>query len=136
MLTNDNGRFKLVFRADLINGKLHLHNETEFKKELSLLRDGLLTVTVTNWFPKRSNEQNNLLWVWFKIIGDHIGYTPQQVKSILQLKFLHVEETLPSGETIERIKGTSELDKFEMSKFIDEIHLWASEYLSINLNKQ
>lgn len=135
----EKGKFKLVYKGDLKDGRLSF-NRTALQKELAALRDGVIEITITNWNPKRSNNQNRLMWMWFTIIGNHIGYTPMQVKGIMQAKFLLIEEVIEStGELLPRVQGTSELDKYDMNKFLDNVNVWASEFLNITLpqtNKQ
>lgn len=130
---NEKGKFRLVYKGDLQDGHLSF-NRKAMQNELRTLRSGMVEITITNWSPKRSNQQNRLMWLWFTIIANHIGYTPMQVKGMMQAKFLLIDEVIEStGEILPRVQGTSELDKYDMTKFLDNVHQWASEFLQITL---
>jgi len=127
------GNFLLVFKGDLLGGRLSFNREA-MQRELAALKDGAVEITISNWNPKRSGQQNRLMWLWFTIIGKHIGYTPSQVKGVMQAKFLVVEEVSETtGEIFQRVLGTSELDKTDMTIFLDNVYRWTSEFLQITL---
>lgn len=130
------GNYTVIIKGDLINGKLILPDTIPLRNELNLLREGMVQVTVKRWSEKRSNKQNKLFWLWLRVIADSTGYTPLQVKSILQYKFLFVDEYCEkTGDIIPRIRSTSELSKKEFTEFMDNVNLWASEYLKLDLPK-
>lgn len=130
---NETGKFLLVYRGDLSGGRLSFNREA-LQKELSALNDGAVEISITNWNPKRSGRQNRLMWLWFTVIGKHIGYTPTQVKGIMQAKFLLVEEVSENtGEVFQRVLGTSELDTSDMTIFLDNVYRWSLEFLQLTL---
>lgn len=132
--TTNTGKYKLIYKATLANNKIIFEDKETLSQELNLLNEGTIEITIKNWYQKRTNQQNKLMWLWFTIIGNHIGHSPEQVKGILQYKFLRIEETIENtGEIVERIKGTSELNSLEMKTFLDEVNLWSNEYLSCSL---
>ncbi len=132
--TTNTGKYKLIYKGTLANGKIILDDKESLNSELNMLNEGTIEVTIQNWYQKRTNPQNKLMWLWFAIIGNHIGHSPEQVKGILQYKFLRMEEVIENtGEIVERIKGTSELNTLEMKTFLDEVYLWSNEYLSCSL---
>ena len=133
MIVLDKGKYKLVYKGDLVRGHLSF-NRTAMIKELTTLNDGAVEITISNYTDSRSINQNRLMWMWFSIIGKHIGYTPQQVKGIMQVKFLLTEDVIEStGEVVPRVRGTSELDKAEFTEFIDNVYRWSLEFLQLTL---
>lgn len=59
---------------------------------------------------------------------------PAQVKSFLKTKFLKVQEVNEeTGEVLEYIRDTHDLNKTEFNLFIDEIAQFCSEYLGFVL---
>jgi F0F1-type ATP synthase alpha subunit len=82
----------------------------------------------------RTNQQNKFMWVLFTIIGDEIGMDKDRVHDIFCFKYLLEEEVNEkTGEVFKRIKGTSELSKSEMMKFIDQIIIYCADELHIIL---
>ena len=84
------------------------------------------TVTVEQKEPTRSLKQNALMWVWYKYIGDHLGYTPDELHDAFKSKFLGME----TKETIfkkkyETIKSTKDLTTKEMSDYMNLIEAFA-----------
>lgn len=127
------GRYVLTYKGNLTSEGMTF-NRKAFETERKVLGDCEVEIRITRWFKKRSNQQNRLLWLWCTIIAEHTGTSPDVVKGIAQKMFLTVEETIEAtGEVFQRVKGTSELDTFEMKKFLDELHLWATEYFGCDL---
>lgn len=91
---------------------------------------------------KRSLPQNSYYWM---ILTEYIqpglyeaGWREIKTKEDahdfvrgLFLKSKSVNEI--SGETVERIKSTTELTTSQFSEYLDEIAQWAAEYLSIQI---
>lgn len=129
---DNNGNYTVTLRADILEGVLTIPNVPELKQ----VRNGMVEVTVKTYVSKRTHSQNSLFWFWVRIIADHTGYNPVQIKSILQYKFLFMYEFCNvTGELLPRIRNTSELSKKEFTEFMDNINLWASEYLKLELPK-
>lgn len=51
-----------------------------------------LVVTLARKRPKRNHEQNNLYWAWLKILGDEIGYDPEDIHYLLRAKILGLDD--------------------------------------------
>jgi len=82
----------------------------------------------------RTNQQNAFFWVLMTILGEEIGMTKEQAHDVMCYKFLQEEEVNEkTGECFTRIKGTRELSKFDMMKFIDQIIIYCADELHIIL---
>lgn len=93
-------------------------------------------------YNKRSNQQNAYYWM---ILTDYIqpalyneGWREIKDKedahafvSNLFLKVKIVNEI--SGDTTERVKSTTELNKAQFNEYLEEIWQWAAEYLQITI---
>jgi len=71
----------------------------------------------------RSVNQNNYYWgVVIKMLGDEIGYSPEEMHNALQIKFLSTHlDKLPS------VKSTKKLSTKEFEEHLSKIRQWASE---------
>lgn len=77
----------------------------------------------------RSISQNNYYWgVVIKIVGDELGYLPEEIHDALRIKFLTIHtDKLPT------VKSTVKLSTKEFEEYLEKIRRWASEELSICL---
>lgn len=86
-------------------------------------------IEVKEYNPKRSLNQNALLWKWYGIIGKEIGYTPEQLHDACKSKFLGREsKTTVFGEEYETLKSTAELNKKDFSDYMVKIEALAMQY--------
>ena len=71
----------------------------------------------------RTINQNNYYWgVVIKMLGDEIGYLPEEMHNALQIKFLSTHlDKLPS------VKSTKKLSTKEFEEYLSKIRQWASE---------
>lgn len=116
-----------------------LINKYSVKKAFDL-KDGAYELKITKR-SKRSLPQNAFFHAILPDIQKglyDVGYrevkTPEDAKEIV--KYLFLKRKVRNEETDEEIiivKKTSELNKEEMSVFIDEVIQWAAEYLSITI---
>lgn len=83
-------------------------------------------VTITESKDKRSVDQNDRLWALYKSIGDHVGYTPDQVHDIMGYKFLRKQKTI-NNKTVEIIRSTTNLSIKEMAQYQESVELWAGQ---------
>jgi hypothetical protein len=69
-----------------------------------------------------------------QIVGDELGFSKEVAHDIFCKIFLTEEEVSEkTGESFTRIKGTRELSKLEMMKFIDQIIIYCADELHIVL---
>jgi hypothetical protein len=92
-------------------------------------------VTIAEYRKKRSNEQNAYIHaVPLKIIGDHTGYTLDDMKEYLCGEFLGWEDYVVMGKTLQRpIKSTSQMSSKEMTDFIDFMIWFGSSTLNLRI---
>ena len=91
------------------------------------------SVDVKPYKKNRSLAQNKLLWKFLGIIGNELGYDPQDCHDVICQKLLGIEQKTVMGEEIIVIKGTSKLKVKEFSLFIEAIIRFAIGDLGIYL---
>lgn len=95
--------------------------------------DGLYEVTIKKYTESVSQRQRGYLWgVIYTIIAVEIGELTDAVHTMLKAKFLHTFVNV-NGEEYIHIKSTSELNKQELSLFIEEIRIWAWHELNCHI---
>jgi hypothetical protein len=79
-------------------------------------------VTIEEYSGKRSNPQNALYWKYLSIMGDHFGYTKDEMHEELASRFLGmVERKTLGGKQIIEPRSTTTLTKKEFSEYMDKI---------------
>jgi len=73
----------------------------------------------------RSLEQNARLWDLYTSIGNHLGYTPDEMHDLMGYKFLLVVKYV-GLEKITKIRSTTDLSVKEMGEYQMKIESWAS----------
>ena len=73
----------------------------------------------------RSLEQNARLWDLYTSIGNHLGYTPDEMHDLMGYKFLLVVKYV-GLEKITKIRSTTDLSVKEMADYQMKIESWAS----------
>ncbi len=82
---------------------------------------------------KRSISQNNLYWLWLTCIEQETGNDRDSLHDYFKQKFLGIEEILVLGETISRIRSTTNRDTAQFKIYLDKIQMFASVELGIVL---
>lgn len=114
-------------------------NKSVVRKMFEALQEGRYKLTVEK-SNKRSLNQNDYYWM---ILTDYVqpalyseGWREIKTKDdahdfvrSLFLKVKIINEV--TGDTIERIKSTTELTTVQFNEYLEEIWQWSSEYLSI-----
>lgn len=121
------------------DGVLTISSRKDFDSELKSMKDGLVSITVKSK-SQRSLSQNayiHLLFTIFKNELNQLGneFTMTEVKELAKAKYLIVDVVNEgTGECIgQRVKGTHELTKGEMTEFIENVIRWAAEMFHIVL---
>lgn len=121
------------------DGVLTISSRKDFDNELKSMKDGLVSITVKSK-SQRSLSQNayiHLLFTIFKNELNQLGneFTMTEVKELAKAKYLIIDVVNEStGECIgQRVKGTHELTKGEMTEFIENVIRWAAEMFHIVL---
>ena len=77
----------------------------------------------------RSQRQNALLWMWYKVIGDETGYTQHAMHDVLRDQFLGYREVKKKdGSVLKVLKSTTELNVDQMKDYLNEIDMFAREW--------
>ena len=84
-----------------------------------------LLITVSDDDPQRTDSQNKRLWGFlYKSVGDHLGYTSDEIHLLCGYKFLRDIKTI-NNETVEYIKSTTKLSTADMQNYQNQIETWA-----------
>lgn len=126
-----------TFYGTVENGKLILDKPERLKEWLKSI-GGLVVVTVEKKRKRRSLNQNNLLWMWYTVIGDEIGYTKEEVHAAMGDKFLKERKFVTNkltGEVVEfmHIRSTTTLSTVEMMEYMSSVEREAAEMGITNL---
>lgn len=97
----------------------------------ALLAAGEYDVTVKRVSNSQSERQRGLLRLWFAAIADVTGTPADEVHDWYCNEFLSYHTEFAGGAVISR--GTSGLNKAQMSDFMDRVQKHAREFLGITL---
>jgi hypothetical protein len=110
----------------MINFTLSKHNRDILKQRIDNLdEDKIYTVEIRERKIKRSIDQNKRLWKLYTVIGDSLGYQPEEMHELLAFKFLGEEKNI-NGEKIFKVPSTSTLTIDDMAEYQRQIEFWAS----------
>jgi len=114
-----------------------IHNDSDKNRAISHIKalniDKPWSVDIKLYKPNRSLAQNRLMWKYMGIIGEELGYDPQDCKDVICQKLLGTETKAVMGDMITVIKGTSKLKIKEFANFIEAIIRFAIADLGIRL---
>ena len=79
----------------------------------------------------RTLRQNNYLWLIYTALGDHLGYTKDEVHELMGNEFRR--EPHPTLPGVYRIKSTTEFTIKEMNEYIRNIRIWAIDFLNFSI---
>ena len=109
-------------------GKVLLDNPVDFRKSLHNLEGKNIQVSVRQYKTSRTDPQNRYYWaVVIKILGDELGYMPEEMHEALKWKFLRKD-----GK-IETVKSTTSLNTTEFEMFLEKVRIWAVSDLQIKI---
>ena len=115
------------------DGKMILNNRDKFIKELTQFEGKEIVIKIIERNNNRTKDQNSLLWSWISILANSTGYTKEEMKELIQVKFLQRERLDADGYTETYIKGTSTLSKQEFNDLMNQVSYWSNNTLSISL---
>jgi hypothetical protein len=115
------------------NGKMILNNKNQFLQELNQFEGKEIVIKIIERNNNRTKDQNSLFWSWVAILSDNTGYTKEEMKELIQVKFLQRERLDADGYTETYIKGTSTLSKKEFNDLMNEVSYWSNSTLQITL---
>lgn len=75
----------------------------------------------------RSVDQNKYLWHIYRILGDYLGYDPEEMHELLTYRYLREEKEV-KAEKIIVIARTSTLNTEEFNNYIKQVKFFANTY--------
>ena len=126
------------------SGILKLQNRKGFDLDIKTFFPGKkVRITVKQYRKSRSNKQSNYYWgcVINAVIDGMVdaGYpryelSPELIHEMLKAKFLkHEIASESTGDTLDIIKSTADLDILEFAEYIDAIIHWSFTFLNITI---
>lgn len=112
------------------DGRVTLSTELDYL--FSTLKNGSYTITVKRAAEKRTINQNDLMWVWFKCIENETGTSKDDVYMYYCKKFL-CRVICIAGKEEKIYRTSSMLSTVEMSDFMTKIQVDAASELGITL---
>lgn len=81
----------------------------------------------------RSGKQNRYYHgCIIPILSDFTGFTHEEMHEVLKVKFLKYHLVIEAtGEQVECIKSTTDLDTYEFEQFTENIRRWAAQDLEV-----
>lgn len=139
----------------LLLDKSNQGSKQAFWEYLKLLPDKTYLVNIKQYRDSRSNRQNRYYWgVVIKMISEETGMDEMEVHETLKKKFIQqreyiltksdgkyyacfqdTAEMIPTSELEEyyKKKGSKDLDTKEFKEYIEKIHIWAADFLGLNI---
>jgi len=114
-------KYRDQVKANLIAYIQSLPADKAWRIEIDLLR------------KKRSLPQNSLMWDWYTVIGNEIGYTKDEMHDVLREKFLPWQEVEVCGIKRKVLTSTSDpsFTTAMMAEYLDHIDRFAAQELGI-----
>lgn len=125
---------KFTYFSDVKDGKLQHNIAERIRVDLQKFEGKRIELTIEKKRTKRSTSQNRLYWLYATIIANELGYSKEEMHSILGVKFLKREKVIEStGEIIPYIESTTKLTKSEFADLVDSLIKWSAETFNIVL---
>ena len=83
-------------------------------------------VTIKPYKRNRSLEQNSLMWKWYSIIADDLGYTTEEIHEEFMRKLL-IPITMQTPSGLVEVYSTKKLKVKEMTAYLEGIERTATE---------
>ena len=111
------------------NGLLILFDKKLFNIYLKTFEGKHVDLIIKLPSKDRSHQQNRYYWgVIVDIVGKELGYSPDETHEAFKIKFL-----LDRRGKIPTIRSTATLTTKEFEEYLENIKMWASEFLGIVL---
>lgn len=131
---------KLTFISRVKNGKLQPSTAKLLVKSIEANEGKNVVITIEKLSAKRSIQHNKFIHVMFTQFTDALNdlgndFTMEDVKMLCKTKFALIDVVNEAtGEVLgQRVQGTHEMNKDELSVFIDKVITWAADFFSIKL---
>ncbi|MCK5018381.1 MAG: hypothetical protein KAS32_15085 [Candidatus Peribacteraceae bacterium] len=115
------------FQATVEKGKLILDNIQRYKMYLYGLEGKKVSVVVKRWVKQRSKAENRYFHgVIVPLVMEDTGYSKEEAKDALKLKFLRVPSEGRDIDAFDTVKRSRDLTTVEWEQWMTEIREWAS----------
>ncbi|WP_314809656.1 hypothetical protein [Segatella oris] len=119
-----------VVRVEKKDGRVSLDTDLDYL--FSTLRNGSYNLILKRVNEKRTINQNDLMWMWFRCIENDTGTDKNDIYMYYCKKFLC--KVIRVGEKVEKVYETSSmLNTAQMSEFMKKIQADAASELGITL---
>lgn len=119
-----------VVRVEKKDGRISLDTDLDYL--FSTLRNGSYNLILKRVNEKRTINQNDLMWMWFRCIENDTGTDKNDIYMYYCKKFLC--KVIRVGEKVEKVYETSSmLNTAQMSDFMKKIQADAASELGITL---
>ena len=119
-----------VVRVEKKDGRVSLDTDLDYL--FSTLRNGSYNLILKRVNEKRTINQNDLMWMWFRCIENDTGTDKNDIYMYYCKKFLC--KVIRVGEKVEKVYETSSmLNTAQMSDFMKKIQADAASELGITL---
>jgi hypothetical protein len=121
-------------------GIMHVQNRKRLEEWARQYPGKNIVIKIDKKGSKRSSPQNRYYWgcvikeisIRLRDLG-HQWLTDDDVHSMMKLKFNYERIVSEQGEALELPKSTTGLTKTQFAEYVDNIRMWASSFLSIDI---
>ena len=113
------------FTGIVQDGKIEFYTgqKTYLNNWIKTLEGERVVLQIKKYRPQRTDPQNRYLHgVVFKVLADHTGYTLEEIKEAMKIKF--ASKTDENGLLI--VERTSKMSTARMGEFIEQVCSWAA----------
>ena len=119
-----------VVRVEKKDGRVSLDTDLDYL--FSTLRNGSYNLILKRVNEKRTINQNDLMWMWFRCIENDTGTDKNDIYMYYCKKFLC--KIIRVGEKVEKVyEKSSMLNTAQMSEYVKKIQADAASELGITL---
>lgn len=119
-----------VVKVEKRDGRVSLDTDLDYL--FSTLKNGSYSLILKRVSEKRTINQNDLMWMWFKCIENSTGTEKNDIYMYYCKKFLC--KVIRIGEKVEKVYETSSmLNTAQMTEFMNKIQADAASELGIML---
>jgi hypothetical protein len=106
-------RLTLKSRPEIISELLKLNPDKDWR------------VDISPWTSMRSHEQNKRYWEMLGQLGDHLGYTADEMHQMLAYKYLSYKNVVMDNEVVV-VPSTTSLTIKEFAEYMNNVENFAS----------
>ena len=113
-----------------MSDKIYIREERHRNHALDTIKalniETVYEVTIKPYKRNRSLEQNSLMWKWYSIIADDLGYTTEEIHEEFMRKLL-IPITMQTPSGLVEVYSTKKLKVKEMTAYLEGIERTATE---------